>query len=330
LARYRTIKPEFFADEKLAECTRDARLLFVGLWCFVSDMGRAQNSPRRLKNEIFPGDDDVDSASVVKWLEELRAVGCIEIYECEDESYIHIPNFLRHQKIDKPSHCAIPKSPEEFGLQCRCLRCKERDIDLKTRPKNGKVFHVKRGEPSASPSRVDESTSPLSVESTRNVVECSVVEVENQNPVFSQNETGNGKLVTGHASSLTSKDPRTARRALDNLAGAFLDILSIPSNDTMIQAVGEAIRLTSKGSEQTLEAAAEQLLRRCALVKRDDPPANWLFWFRNGRYDQSARPSQPVRLTFCGLTGCSDGWRPGNGGVVRCPDCVALWQKAPA
>ena len=38
--RIRTIKPEFWPSEKLAKASREARLLFVGLWSMADDSGR--------------------------------------------------------------------------------------------------------------------------------------------------------------------------------------------------------------------------------------------------------------------------------------------------
>jgi len=64
MARIRSIKPEFWSDEKLAECTLGARLLFMGMWNFADDEGRMENSPKRLKMQIFPG-DDIDVTALV-------------------------------------------------------------------------------------------------------------------------------------------------------------------------------------------------------------------------------------------------------------------------
>ena len=56
MARIRTVKPEFWTDEKVVECSIPARLLFIGLFNFANDMGCLERSPKRLKMQIFPAD----------------------------------------------------------------------------------------------------------------------------------------------------------------------------------------------------------------------------------------------------------------------------------
>ena len=42
MARSRVIKPEFWSDEKLARVSREARLLYIGLWSTCDDAGRTK------------------------------------------------------------------------------------------------------------------------------------------------------------------------------------------------------------------------------------------------------------------------------------------------
>ena len=39
MARIRTIKPEFWTDEKVVTLPFEARLLFIGMWNFCDDEG---------------------------------------------------------------------------------------------------------------------------------------------------------------------------------------------------------------------------------------------------------------------------------------------------
>jgi hypothetical protein len=57
MARIRSIKPEFWTDEKLTECSLSARLFFIGTWNFADDKGNLQASAKRLKMQIFPADN---------------------------------------------------------------------------------------------------------------------------------------------------------------------------------------------------------------------------------------------------------------------------------
>lgn len=53
MARIRTVKPEFWTDEKVVECSISARLLFIGLFNFADDKGCLERSPKRIKMQVF-------------------------------------------------------------------------------------------------------------------------------------------------------------------------------------------------------------------------------------------------------------------------------------
>jgi hypothetical protein len=44
MARIRTIKPEFWTDEKVVECSFEARLMFIGMFNFADDKGNLVRS----------------------------------------------------------------------------------------------------------------------------------------------------------------------------------------------------------------------------------------------------------------------------------------------
>lgn len=110
MARIRTIKPEFWTSEQVMECSPNARLLFIGIWTFCDDAGRHPWAPRRLKAQIFPG-DDFSADDVLRMLDELSAVGLIEDYEVDGERYFYVTGW-KHQKIDRPQK---PKFPDPFS-----------------------------------------------------------------------------------------------------------------------------------------------------------------------------------------------------------------------
>ena len=59
--RARNIKPGFFKNEDLAECSPWARLCFAGLWTLADRDGRLEDRPKRIKAELFAFDAvDVD------------------------------------------------------------------------------------------------------------------------------------------------------------------------------------------------------------------------------------------------------------------------------
>ncbi len=109
MARYRTIKPEFWTSEQVVECSLEARLLFIGLWNFADDGGVIPQSNKSLKMKIFPA-DDYTSETIRIMLDELSSNGLIELYEVGESRYIRVIAW-HHQKIDKPTF----KFPQPCG-----------------------------------------------------------------------------------------------------------------------------------------------------------------------------------------------------------------------
>lgn len=108
MARIRSIKPEFPQSESMGRVSRNARLLFILLWPICDDHGRTRAASRMLASLLFPYDDDAMKLLPV-WLDELEREGCIHRYEFGGSSYLEIPKWELHQKIDRPSK---PQYPE--------------------------------------------------------------------------------------------------------------------------------------------------------------------------------------------------------------------------
>jgi hypothetical protein len=111
MARIRTIKPDFWKDEKIMDCKPIERLLFIGLWNLVDDYGRLEVAPRTIRAEIFP-EDDITATDVRDMLVSLNSRGLITIYTAEDREYFFVTNWDKHQRIDNK---AKPKCPAPFG-----------------------------------------------------------------------------------------------------------------------------------------------------------------------------------------------------------------------
>lgn len=107
MARIRSIKPEFWSSEQVMACSREARLLFVGLWNFVDDEGRISNSAKSIKAQVFPSDEDINSETVRRWLDELSSNELILQYEADGRSYLQVTGW-HHQKIDRKRLSKIP------------------------------------------------------------------------------------------------------------------------------------------------------------------------------------------------------------------------------
>lgn len=105
MARIRTLKPDFWTDEKVVEAPIEARLFFVGMLNFADDAGNLQRSAKKLKMQIFPA-DTIDCEPLIQALIE---VGLVVEYSVNGDKFLHIKGFSKHQKINRPSESNIPK-----------------------------------------------------------------------------------------------------------------------------------------------------------------------------------------------------------------------------
>jgi hypothetical protein len=113
VARIRTIKPEFWSDEKLAQCSRDARLLFMALLNHAEDHGVARANLSLIKSQVFPY-DDVSPTKVGRWLGELETKNLVKRFGHDGQTFLFVTNFAKHQKIDRPGKTTLPNPPPEF------------------------------------------------------------------------------------------------------------------------------------------------------------------------------------------------------------------------
>ena len=111
MARIRTIKPEFWGDEKLAPMAPITRLVFLGLISMADDRGRLTDSVKRVDAFVFPETDDTAGPS----LHELAKNGRIRRgLTSSGQRIIEITNW-RHQKIERPNYLgALPDITQEL------------------------------------------------------------------------------------------------------------------------------------------------------------------------------------------------------------------------
>lgn len=115
MARSRVIKPEFWDDEKLATCSRDARLTFIGMWNQSDDFGVVKGNLKWLMNKIFPY-DEIPVRKFESWVKELEKGSFIIKFSANGENYFNIKSFLVHQKVEKPSKTRNPEAPSRVGV----------------------------------------------------------------------------------------------------------------------------------------------------------------------------------------------------------------------
>ena len=99
MARIRTIKPDFWTDDVVADLDPVAMLLYIGMWNFADDEGFIKDSVGQLRRQIFP-DRGFD---VPRALDELIDRGRVIRYDSDQGRVLHIPHFQEHQKISHPT-----------------------------------------------------------------------------------------------------------------------------------------------------------------------------------------------------------------------------------
>ena len=114
--RARNIKPGYYRDADLAECSIEARYIVPGLWMLADREGRMKDKPKQIKMELCPIDEfDIDAL-----LAELEKAGHLIRYEVEGKAYIQIRNFLKHQNPHK--HEPASDIPEPQDMSCHVDR----------------------------------------------------------------------------------------------------------------------------------------------------------------------------------------------------------------
>jgi len=96
MARIRSIKPDFFMHDGLAELSPLHRLLFIGLWTQADREGRLEDRPARIKAAVLPYDGaDVDA--MLDDLAEHRERFVVR-YEVDGVRYLQVTGFAAHQQ----------------------------------------------------------------------------------------------------------------------------------------------------------------------------------------------------------------------------------------
>jgi hypothetical protein len=107
--RTRNVKPGFFMNEHLAECSAHARLLFIALWCQADCDGRLEDRPPRIRALAFPFEPSLQIESL---LGELASRDFITRYSAEGKSVISICKFREHQNPHpKETSVNLPDQP---------------------------------------------------------------------------------------------------------------------------------------------------------------------------------------------------------------------------
>jgi uncharacterized phage protein (TIGR02220 family) len=104
--RIRTIKPEFWQSEDLANVSDKAKLLAIGLLNISDDEGYLKAHPAVIKSQIFPFIEE--SVNIQGLLIELSNANYLTLLDGDDgKQYVFIDNFTKHQKVNRPTPSKI-------------------------------------------------------------------------------------------------------------------------------------------------------------------------------------------------------------------------------
>lgn len=105
--RIRTIKPEFYSNEKLSTLPEVTHYgMAAGLLTYADDEGYFNANPKLIKAALFPIRDA--SVSIPEMLEQLSSIDFIALIDGPDgRAYGHVVNFSEHQRVSHPTPSKI-------------------------------------------------------------------------------------------------------------------------------------------------------------------------------------------------------------------------------
>lgn len=137
MARIRTIKPEFWEDEKIGKLPIPCRLFFIGCWNFADDFGVIKGNAALLKSQIFPYDENLRVSEIKKWIDSLVDARMLVPIIHAEESYYFIRTFRSHQVLDKRYDKSYIGKEIVKGLINRALN--DNDVNTTSTPRDNDV-----------------------------------------------------------------------------------------------------------------------------------------------------------------------------------------------
>ncbi len=105
MSRIRSIKPEWLDDELMATSSAEARVLSIAMICLADDFGNGRAGRVWLSARVFPG---LPIETIDRALQVLVSMRYALLYEVDGQTYYHLRNWEKHQRVDKPG---LPKVP---------------------------------------------------------------------------------------------------------------------------------------------------------------------------------------------------------------------------
>lgn len=129
---WRKIHRDIFENEDLGVLSSSAFQLYTALIIYADDEGRLKASPAYLRGKAFRYRDDVKTADVKEWRDQLVAGGFVTVYSVDGEDYAHHHNWSKWQgkrndrfepsKLPEPCGIEINKERQPLGNQSATRR----------------------------------------------------------------------------------------------------------------------------------------------------------------------------------------------------------------
>lgn len=131
MARIRTIKPEFWTDEKMAVLDPMTRLVFLGLISMADDFGRLIDNIKSIDGMLFPHTEESSREA----LETLAKLGRTLRYKSKaGQQLIQIVKWSDHQKVNHPGKEILPPpSPEDWAKPVTAQRLNRKPLASRKR-----------------------------------------------------------------------------------------------------------------------------------------------------------------------------------------------------
>ena len=127
MARIRTVKPEFHTDGTSGQLSDTAKVLFLGILNHSDDVGVVEDSLPELHAKIFPYKQS-RAATKRAWVELLESRMLQGFTMGNGRAYLYINNFLKHQRIDRPSAGIVPGWDPGETMEAFVARTEQPDL----------------------------------------------------------------------------------------------------------------------------------------------------------------------------------------------------------
>lgn len=109
--RIRSILPDFYRSQDIADLDWHDRLVFIGLWSYVDDNGVGRDSERLVASDLFPLDGDPTESlrRVSTALRTLSSGGQIRRYIVDDHRYLFVVQWDKYQRVQNPGKERYPR-----------------------------------------------------------------------------------------------------------------------------------------------------------------------------------------------------------------------------